>query len=648
MWACPTYPARYYVSVHPVAQRVLSHIRHKELLHAGDRVGIAVSGGIDSVALLRLMLELRGELGIVLSVIHFNHKLRGAESDADERFVANLAREHGLEFRSDTDDVAQHAAHEHIGIEAAARELRYGFFRSLLGEESTLGAKAPLHEEDSYRRAGSAAPPKDDPQGLKPTSFGAANGTAEAVPFPDNGGLRGPEGPLFHVTPDVTDVASGGADEGAHVCNPLAAQWQTLDKIATGHTLDDQAETVLMRMIRGSGTRGLGGIYPRIAVEYDHEEVSGEIIRPLLAFRRRELRRYLEEIAQAWREDSSNADDSFTRNRVRQLVVPLLEAEFNPSVAENLAELADMARVEEDYWENEVAGWMGTAVHWSPPEWARALSRPTDLVQISAADAKKGERPHLWQNRPEVGHPSLSYNLLHSKIEAASWLVMNATVDRLWFLGEPLAVQRRLVKAIGEQAGIPLEFKHVEEIVRFAANDPSSDRQLSLPLGWKVSCTNDELIFLTPNLREKQTVRDYDYELSIPGKASIPEIRLIIEARLISTTATPKKSEEYNSDCLLNAASLPRQLRVRNWRPGDRFWPAHTKSPKKIKELLQERHVPQPERKLWPVVVNGNTDEIVWMRGFPVPAKLRAQPGEAAILITENSINDSSQKQPRK
>jgi tRNA(Ile)-lysidine synthetase-like protein len=73
---------------------------------------------------------------------------------------------------------------------------------------------------------------------------------------------------------------------------------------------------------------------------------------------------------------------------------------------------------------------------------------------------------------------------------------------------------------------------------------------------------------------------------------------------------------------------------VRNWRAGDRFWPAHTKVPKKIKELLQERHVAQPQRRLWPVVATAN--EIVWMRGFPVPARLRAEPGKDAVLIRES------------
>src|SRR5712672_4433690 len=118
----------YHVSVHELAERVLGYIRRHELLHAGDRVGVAVSGGIDSVALLRLLHELRGELGIVLSVVHFNHKLRGAESDADQQFVAELAREHGLGFYCASGDVARLAAEEHSGVESAARQLRYGFF----------------------------------------------------------------------------------------------------------------------------------------------------------------------------------------------------------------------------------------------------------------------------------------------------------------------------------------------------------------------------------------------------------------------------------------------------------------------------------------------------------------------------------------
>ena len=561
--------------VHFLAERVRAYVQRQGLLHAGDRVGVAVSGGIDSVALFRLLLELRGELGIVLAVVHFNHKLRGAESDADQEFVGSLAREPDLELYCDTDDVAGHAVAERISVETAARELRYGFFHFLLGADG-------------------------EPQGLRPDSSSSHSDRSAEGAAPPNGAC--------------------------------------LDKILTGHTLDDQAETVLMRMIRGAGVRGLGGIYPRIAVEDDDGDVCGEIIRPLLGIRRRELEQYLKDIGQGWHEDSSNADDAFTRNRIRQLVVPLLAREFNPAVVENLAELAAIARGEEDYWENEVAGWMGTAVHWSEPEWARLLSAKSGLVQISSPTVGS-QNPRFSQKRGVVGRPE---DDLNSRIDSAPWLVMNASVDRLWFLGEPEAVQRRLVKAIGEQAGIPLEFKHVEEILRFAS-DESSGKEISLPRGWKVIHVDDEIVFLTPDLRENSQAQDYEYGLSIPGEIAIAEIGSTIAARLIPANEVA----EHKPDQLFDAAVLAGPLRVRNWRAGDRFWPAHTKSPKKVKELLQERHVPQPERKLWPVIVSGNSDEIVWMRGFPVPAqfgaKFQEKPSQMTLLITETPTSQKSQ-----
>jgi tRNA(Ile)-lysidine synthase len=568
--------------MHSLAARVLSHIRRQELLRAGDRVGVAVSGGIDSVALLRLLLEMSGELGIVLSVVHFNHKLRGADSDGDEKFVADLAREHDLEFFCDSDDVAEHAADEHISVEAAARELRYGFFRYLLGEDQ-------------------------GPQGLKPSS--------STLP------LRGPNGPLFHVT--TNSVAK-------------------LVKIATGHTLDDQAETVLMHAVRGTGLRGLAAIHPRIAVEDLGERISGEIVRPLLGNRRRELDKYLLEIGQSWHEDSSNADESFTRNRVRKLLMPLLEKEFNPGVAENLAELAEIARGEEDYWENEVSGWIGTGVHWAEPEWARRGPDEDELVQIAGAGnvAKESGSPKFptsrAKNAREMGHPAMQD--LRSRIEDAPWLVMNASVDRLWFLGEPVAVQRRVVKAIGDQAGIRLEFKHLEEVLRFAAEDGPSGKALSLPLGWKVVREPEQLVFTTPDLREPRQPCNYEYDLPKQGKVVVREISVEFEAQRISADLASRHDADLPLDLLLDSEPLAFPLKLRNWRAGDRFWPAHTKASKKIKELLQERHVPQAERKLWPVAVSG--DEIVWVRGFSVPAKFRAKPHHDAVMILEKLLDE--------
>jgi tRNA(Ile)-lysidine synthetase-like protein len=613
--------------VHSLTERVLSHIRRYEFLSAGERVGVAVSGGIDSVALLRVLLELRGELGIVLSVVHFNHKLRGAESDGDQEFVAGLAREYELEFCCDGDDVAEHAREEHASVETAARDLRYGFFRHLLGSEGlTSGAEAPVLNEASDRSAESAARPKGGPQGLKPDASVALNGTTEVVPFPFHEGTAGSRA-LSNPMPARPELASASL-------SPTSAR---LDKIVTGHTLDDQAETVLMRMIRGSGLRGLGGVHPRILVEDDDGEASGEIVRPLLAVRHLELEQYLNEIGQVWREDSSNADERFTRNRLRRLVVPLLEREFNPAVAENLAELAEIARGEEDYWENEISGWLGTVVRWSEPEWARAVSSMEGLVQIAGLGSSTSIKAPTSRDKDarEMGHPDRTVREhLRARIDSANWLVMNASVSRMWFLGEPVAVQRRLVKAIGDNAGIPLEFKHVEEILRVAAEDGPSGKELSLPLGWKLVLEPDELAFVTPDLREPVEPQDYDYELPVPGRVMVYEAGSSIEARPIPEA----ERAGYNPDQLLDAESLSGACRVRNWRPGDRFWPAHTKSPKKIKELLQELHLPQPERSLWPVVVSG--DEIVWVRGFPSPAKHQAKVGRAAILIVDEPLDE--------
>jgi len=662
--------------MHSLAERVLGHIRRQELLRAGDRVGVAVSGGIDSVALLRLLLELRGELGIVLSVVHFNHKLRGAESDADEKFVAELAREHDLEFPVDGDDVAEHAREEGVSVEAAARELRYGFFRLLLGE-SPSGAKAQILEGGTDRSAGSAAPPQSKSQGLKPSVSEVAPGrgpegplfhgdgrsrelpardTAEAVPLPVSGahpdGAAGSRALSKHVqaaqvkiptlSPQKARGQGWGTRQGQGWGN-LPEGWGTqlphLDKIVTGHTLDDQAETVLMRMIRGAGMRGLGGIYPRIPVEDDEGEICGEIVRPLLAIRRRELEQYLNDIGQSWREDSSNTDAALTRNRVRKLVVPLLEKEFNPAVAESLAELAEIARGEEDYWENEVAGWMGTTVHWSEPEWARDAGSQASLVQIASAGGSEpqGLKPLAPEDSSVRGPKGPLFHVtsdadLRSRIANAPWLVMNASVSRLWLLGEPVAVQRRVIKAVGAHAGIPLEFKHVEEILRFAAEDAGAGRELSLPLGWKARRDAEEIVFLTPDLRQPLASQDYEYELPIPGTIVVNETGTQIEVLHIPADAVAA----YNPEEVLDAASLRGPLTVRNWRPGDRFWPAHTKSPKKVKELLQERHVAQPERRSWPVAASGN--EIVWVRGFPAPAKLRAAPGREAIRIVERPL----------
>jgi len=476
----------YYGVVQSLSQAVLAYVRKHGLLRPGDRVGVAVSGGADSVALLRLLLDLRSQIGIVLSVVHFNHRLRGKESDEDERFVAELAERCQLEFHLANANVAAWASERGLSLEAAGRELRYEYFDRLL--------------------------------------------------------------------------------EGK------------LNRIATAHTLDDQAETVLLKITRGAGSRGLAGIYPELKVS--GRARSAAIVRPLLAVERHELREYLSAIGQIWREDPSNQDLRHARNRVRRAILPCLERDLNPAVRQALAETAEIARGEEEYWEEKTQSLLESA--WVAP------------APQAANPAGPGTRG------------GLRCDLLRSL---------------------PLALGRRLVRRAAESLGFDLEFRHVEEILGLAQKRAQPEKTLSLPGGWTARLSAAELQFAQPHL--SLAAPDYEYRLAVPGAIEVPETGSRFEARLVSSAA----GEGYNLDDLLDPVRLSGELRVRNWRPGDRFWPAHQKAPKKIKHLLEERHLRGRERKGWPVVVNGA--ELVWVRGFAVPRRSWPQDGGPALWIRE-------------
>jgi tRNA(Ile)-lysidine synthase len=482
----------YYVFVNELRRAVLEYIRKHELLKAGDRIGIAVSGGADSVALLRLLLELRRELGVVLSVVHFNHKLRGAESEGDERFVAESAQRHKLEFHCESGDVAAYAAEKHLSLETAARDMRYHYFRQLL--------------------------------------------------------LDG-----------------------------------RLNRIATGHTLDDQAETVLLKLVRGAGGRGLAGVYPQLSTsgsqpsalsfQQDQKIQVSSIVRPLLGTRRRDLEAYLLGLGQGWREDKSNRDLRHMRNRVRHGILPRLERYLNPAVREALAETAEIARAEEEYWEKEVS---------------RVLPRV----------------------RGEEG-------------VALDWPVL---------MDLPLALRRRVLRAVSESLGLRLDFQHVDEILAL-----SSNRTTVLPVGWVVSRKAGKLRF--ESKEEPTADKDYEYGLPVPGSVEVQETQSRFEALLVPGNA----AEGYNPEDLIDRTLLVAEVKIRNWRPGDRFRPAHTKAAKKIKELLQERKVTGPERKLWPVVVSGT--DVVWVRGFPAPVWLGPR-SEQAVVIREIALKNWTGEAP--
>jgi tRNA(Ile)-lysidine synthase len=219
------------------------------LLRPGEHLGVAVSGGADSVALALLLQQEQHQLGIRLSLLHFNHQLRGSESEADFSFVRDFAAAQDLELFAAGEDVAAYARRQRCNLEEAGRRLRYAFF---------------------------------------------------------------------------ADLVSAGR----------------VTRVATAHTADDQAETVLAQIARGTGPAGLAGIYP----------VAGPVVRPLLELRREELRDFLCSRGQRWREDHTNLDESRLRARIRRRLMPLLQADFHPAIVTHLAAMAEFARQDEAFW----------------------------------------------------------------------------------------------------------------------------------------------------------------------------------------------------------------------------------------------------------------------------------------------------------
>ena len=472
-------------------EKVLKYIREQQLLQPGQRVAVACSGGADSVALLRILLDLRDELGVVLSVAHFHHQIRGAEADADERFVEELAGRLQLEFHCGSGNVPAHAAAEKISLETAARDLRHQWFAGLITQSKA-------------------------------------------------------------------------------------------DKIATAHTLDDQAETVLMRILRGTGARGLTGIAPA--------QKAKHLVRPLLATSRMEIEVCLKALGQPWRQDASNLDTRHTRNRVRHTLLPLLEREFNPAIRQALAGLADLAQAEDEYWSNELSQLLPRLVHEGKP------------------------------SRSGRSSSGVSKDVLGLDISALVRL--------------PLALRRQAIYETAKRLGVSLEFKHIQQLTALAERDKPG-KKVALPGGFMANRTARELQF---SRRTQESPKDYCYPLPIPGEVAVPELGLTIRARLIS--AGKQKASGYNAATLLNPSLLGPELAVRNWRAGDRFFPAHSQSPKKVKELLQlcrlGEELSSVQRNIWPVIESAG--QIVWMRGFAVSHDFASSQGDA-LLIEETQMN---------
>lgn len=460
------------------------------LFAAGDRVCVAVSGGADSTALLRTLLVRRHELGIVLSVLHVEHGLRGQASVDDAAFVRALAAEFCLPCEVVQVDTPQRMTEQKESVETAARVLRYQVFRNAL--------------------------------------------------------------------------ASGNAD-----------------KVATAHTLDDQAETVLMKLLRGAWTEGLSGIHPELRMESgpgradQNGRLSGKIcVRPFLAVQRKQVEAYLQAIGQRWRQDASNDSLEHTRNRVRHELLPKLR-EFNPQIDLIFAHMAANARAEEQHWQAE-------------------LDRLLPLLLLPGRPTRGGGR-----SAP-------------TSVGSAELAVEMARLQEL----DP-GLQRRVLRAAAERAGARLDFEATERLLALVTpktHTAGKRMRLEFAGGVFVERSARELRF--GHTSAKEIVGACVYELPIPGYVDAPAFH----ARYTAKWAA--------KDTWLEAAMPFRSAQVRAWRPGDRVELQHSRGPKKVKEILSRMRISAEDRAAWPVVTWEGS--IIWMRGVILAAVQNVDPPPGA------------------
>lgn len=492
------------------------------MFRAGDRIGVGVSGGADSVALLRLLAELREQLGIRLAILHFNHQLRGVAADADEDFVASLAAERGIEFLAGRADVAAEARDHGWNIEDAARRSRYAFFESMV-------------------RAGKVT------------------------------------------------------------------------RVAVAHTADDQAETVLARLVRGTGPAGLAAIYPG----------KGSVVRPLLDVRRGELREYLEQTGQPWREDASNLDTTRLRARLRHQILPMIERDLQPAIVEHLSRLAQMAREDEAFWVALIAERLGSL---AVREGRRLGIRCADLL-----------RPLSWAG---------------TNSDAAA----------------QMTVAKRLVRGIAEEmAGgrLQLTSRHIEQVIHLA-RESSSGHRTDLPgifaersFDWiwfekadqrrpvragaprnraaaEPAAEPSESMAETNSMAE---TKEFSYNVQLPGageiaSVAVPEIGKCFKLKVFDWSVPAR---ETTTQGILDRDSLQSPLLLRNWHPGDSFRPLGRRNAHKLKQLLRAGRIGVRDRAGWPVLTSAGL--LAWSRGFPVAAEFAPRKAtRMGVAITEEEM----------
>ena len=446
-------------------------LRHDIGLEAGEKVVLAVSGGVDSMVLLDVFYRLAESLNIGLHVAHLDHRLR-PEAAADGDFVEKISRERGLGFTRDQEEVYRFARQRGWSLEEAGRWLRYRFLDQV-------------------------------------------------------------------------------------------AQEQNSTKIALGHHAGDQAETVLLRLLRGSGTAGLG------AMELARE---GRYLRPLLGFQRTEIEAYAQAAWVEFREDISNRDPRFIRNRIRSELIPYLQQHYNPNIVQVLGRTAQILKDEDRFLNETVQGKLDAVVH-------------------------------KWDERKII-------------------------LDVEQFLDYHIALQRRIIRTIlqglSKREG-PFDFARIEAVLDLMSRDAGVHEICS---GLRAQRAG-KFFFLYYG-KAPPVVQN----IQIPGVAKISSHGLLLKAQLFPVRAFPElKPHLGEARAAFDADLIGPHLQVRSPRPGDRFQPLGMEGHKKVSDFLIDLKWPRILRD--EVLLLARGDEVVWIVGLRPSNRCRVSRDTRELALVE-------------
>jgi tRNA(Ile)-lysidine synthase len=451
-----------------MTETIAAYIRQNQLASTGGSVLAAVSGGPDSLCMLLVLRD----LGFGIIVAHFDHGLR-EDSSLDAEVVRRWAEDLRLPFVLGKEDVREFAAQRRMGLEEAARVLRYRF----LGREAVA------------RRTG---------------------------------------------------------------C------------VAVGHTADDQAETILMHLLRGAGPAGLRGIQPRTSLDAWIPEIppgSVQIIRPLLAVRHSDTLEYCQQSGFSPLLDPSNAANNFWRNRIRHELMPLLET-YNPRAVVVINRLAYLMQVQLDFVE------------------AR-----TDIVWSEICNRRSAEEVRL----------------------RCALLIQ-----------QPLAIQQALVRkaVLALRPTLrDLAYRHVKQALSFIQLASASGK-IDLALGIVLLRDGEDVIFQS-RMGKKEPLPWREQEVPVPGSIGLGFLSWAMSTELMTGRIPEAKLRDGNSlHACLDADQIAWPLQVRRRMPGDRFDPLGMRSEVKLSDFMAGQHMPARQRNEWPLVCD--SQGILWVPGYRI------------------------------